>query len=667
MTHPEDRRAEGPRPLSGRRAMRRLGAAIAVVLALATPAAAAADPTPAEAAAMRAALAATAAGDFARAAGLAPAGAGRDVAQWQRLRAGQGTLTDYEAFIARHADWPGMPELHRQGEDAAAGAGTPSRVLAYFAGQAPATPAGVAALVRAQMASGQGAEAAATARRAWPAMRLSAAEEATLLALQPDALAGVAEARLDAMLWAGRLAEARRMIPRVPPDWQALGIARVALQEDAKGVDALIAVVPRSLAADPGLAHDRFEWRLRKGLTQAALDLIRERSVSAAALGRPEAWADQRLRLARGLLADQRAREAYEVAAPHRLKSGARYADLEFLTGFIALRKLGEAKTALSHFQRLKAGVSTPISLSRADYWQGRANEALGRRDAARAAYGAGAVHQTAYYGLLSAERLGRALDPSLLEDRRPPDWRGAPFAGSSVLAAARLLVMAGDRTLGKRFFLHLAEGLDARGLSQLADLALAMGEPHIAVLIAKQAAGRGVILPRAYFPVTAMVPDGLGVSRALALSIARRESEFDPRVVSGAGARGLMQVMPGTAKLMAEKTAQPFAVGRLTADPAYNVRLGSAYLAQLVDEFGPAVALVAAGYNAGPGRPRRWMAAFGDPRSPGTDVVDWVETIPFDETRTYVMRVTESLVIYRARLRGTPGRIDVEGELTGR
>jgi soluble lytic murein transglycosylase len=349
------------------------------------------------------------------------------------------------------------------------------------------------------------------------------------------------------------------------------------------------------------------------------------------------------------------------------LTSGGDYAELEFLAGFIALHKLNQAEVARGHFRHLEEGVSTGISLSRAHYWEGRAEEALGRYDAAKRSFEEGAKHQTAYYGLLSAEKLGLALDKSLLSDARPADWRGAGFARSSVLEAGRLLLASGDRSLGKRFLLHLAESLNETELAQLADMALEMKEPHVAVLIAKQAAGRGVILPGAYFPVVGMVPEGLPVSRALAMSIARRESEFDPVVISPAGARGLMQVMPGTAKLMASKTGQEYGLSRLTGDPAYNVSLGAAYLAGLVEEFGTAVALIASGYNAGPGRPRRWIGQFGDPRLASTDVVDWVETIPYSETRTYVMRVVESLVIYRARLRGAVGLVNVTSELMGR
>jgi soluble lytic murein transglycosylase len=355
------------------------------------------------------------------------------------------------------------------------------------------------------------------------------------------------------------------------------------------------------------------------------------------------------------------------VAARHFLTEGADYADLEFLSGFIALRKLDDPARALDHFTRLQAAVGTPISLSRALYWQGRAREAAGDGAGADAAFQAAARHQTAYYGLLAAERLGLTLDQRLLLQAPAADWRGAGFAGSSVLAAGRLLLAAGQRTLGKRFLLHLAESLDADELDQLAGMALELDEPHVALLIAKAAAERGAILPNAYFPISDLVPeDGLSVSRALALAISRRESEFDPAARSPADARGLMQLLPGTAKMMAAKLDLPHDVARLTTDPAYNARLGTAYLRQLVDEFGPSIALVASGYNAGPGRPRRWIEAFGDPRNPDVDVIDWVETIPFTETRTYVMRVVESLVIYRARLKGAAGPVDVTGELRG-
>lgn len=590
----------------------------------------------------------------------------RDIIEWQRLRAGEGQLGDYETFLARRGDWPGLPLLREKGEIAVARSTTADRVVGYFADRAPATGGGALALVRALQAMGRGADAEAAAVQAWRALSFTADDEAAALALYPQALARVNTARLDRLLWQGKAGEAARMLPRVSADWQALAKARLGLQADAPGVTALIKAVPQARADDPGLAFERFAWRMRRGLDPDAAALIIERSDSAAHLGDPQAWAERRAVLARSLMRAGQAKTALRVAESHQLTSGPDYADLEFLAGFIALRHLNDPATALSHFKALQAAVKTPISLARALYWQGRAYEAIGDAGAARAGFAAAARYPTAYYGLLAAEKLGLGLDAGLLSNARPADWRGAGFARSSVLEAALLLVKAGNRTLAKRFVLQLAEGLGDRELDQLADLMLTVNEPHIAVLIAKQAAERGVILARAYFPVPDMVPDGLAVSRALALAIARRESEFDPGAQSRAGARGLMQVMPNTAKLLAPRLGLEFDVARLTRDPAYNAAMGSGYLRQLVDEFGPAVALIAAGYNAGPGRPRRWIGEFGDPRMAATDVVDWVETIPLAETRTYVMRVAEGLVIYRAKLKGVAGPVRISAELRG-
>ena len=614
--------------------------------------------------AMRTALQLSEGKDWSGALAVAPEGVGRDVIEWQRLRAGEGLLGEYEAFLAKRPDWPGLPLLKEKGEGAVARSTDPGRVIGYFGAELPVTGKGSVALVAALQSQGRPAEAETEAMRGWASLRFDAADETAMIALAPEAVDFVHELRLDTLLWDGRRAEAERMLPRVPEALRALARARLSLRAEGKGVSGLVKAVPKALADDPGLAFERFLWRMKKDLYDDATTLILERSDSAESLGRPEAWAERRAVLARWLMRQGRGAEAYKVASRHRMTAGQAYADLEFLAGFVALRKLNDPTTALKHFAHLKAGVSTPISLARALYWQARAEEAAGQD--ATATYRAAARHQTAYYGLLAAERLGLSLDPALLADNRPADWQEAAFAQSSVLAAARLLLQAGDRTLAKRFLLHLSQTLTDTELDQLADMALSWDEPHLAVLIGKAAAERGLILPRAYYPVPGFVPDDLAVSRALALAIARRESEFDPAARSSADARGLMQVLPGTAKQMAAKLGKPFDAAKLLTDPAYNVVMGAGYLAQMAEEFGPSVALIASGYNAGPGRPRRWMTEFGDPRSPDVDVVDWVETIPFTETRTYVMRVVEGVVIYRAKLKGAVGPVRITQELKG-
>lgn len=614
--------------------------------------------------AMKTALEVAAGKDWDGALAVAPAGVGRDVVDWQRLRAGEGRLGDYEAFLARRPDWPGLPLLREKGEEAVARSTDPARVIAWFQGGQPRTGAGVVAYVAALQATGRVADAETEAMRAWATLRFTAEEEAALIALAPEAVGFVHELRLDNLIWAGRRVEADRMLPRVGEGLQALARARIALQAETPGVTALIEAVPADLKPDAGLALDRFIWRMKRDLYDDALPLLLDRSASPETLGRPEAWAERRITLVRWLLRQGRASEAYQAASNHHLTEGSAYADLEFLSGFIALRRLNDAATAEQHFRLLLAGVSTPISLARAHYWIGRAKEAAGQDGSE--SYRAAARHQTAYYGLLAAEKLGLDLDASLVSQNPAPDWRAAAFRQSSVIEAVELLLKAGDLTLAKRFLLHLGESQDATGLAQMADMVLDWDQPHLAVLVGKFAAERGIILPAAYFPVPEMVPDGLAVSRALALAIARRESEFDPRARSTADARGLMQVLPGTAKLMAAKLGLAHEDGKLFSDPAYNVTMGAAYLAEMATEFGPSVALIASGYNAGPGRPRRWIADFGDPRRPDVDVVDWVESIPFAETRTYVMRVVEGVVIYRAKLKGAVGPVRITQELKG-
>jgi soluble lytic murein transglycosylase len=595
-------------------------------------------------------------------------GVAADLIEWQRLRGGDETarLGDYEAFLARRADWPGLALMRQKGEVAVARSTDPGRVIGYFGAGKPATAAGAIALVRALQAAGRPGEAEAEAYRAWAVLRFDPEEEAALLATQGEALEIAHEVRLDNLLWAGnRGDEALRMLPRVNAGWQALAKARMGLHSDKPGASALIEAVPAALKDDPGLAYERFLWRMRRDMYPEAAELLQERSDSAARLGRPEVWVDRRLLLARWLMRNGQESAGYRLAARHQLAQGDGFADLEFLAGFIALRKLGDAGAGLGHFKALRAAVKTPISVARADYWTGRALEAMGDAAGAKAAYRAAAGQQTAYYGQLAAEKLGLSLDPALVAVGEPGrGYKTAGFAGSSVLEAGRLAIAVGDRALAKRFFLHLAEGQDKTGLEALSDLALLLGEPHIALVVAKQAAEKGWILPRAYYPVPDMVPGDLAVSRALALAISRRESEFDPAARSHANAMGLMQLLPETAGRMAKSLGIAHETRQLVSEPAHNATLGAAYLAKMVEEFGPSVALVAAGYNAGPGRPRKWITEFGDPRS--GDPVDWVETIPFTETRTYVMRVTESLVIYRQRLKGKAGLVRITAELSG-
>lgn len=590
-----------------------------------------------------------------------------DMILWQRLRDGEGSFAEYRDFLARHPDWPGLPLLQEKGEASLGAGADPASVITYFSGLAPQTGTGSAALIDAYLGRGDTKAATAEAARAWRNLPMTDAEQALFVGRYAPMLAAHHDGRTAAMLRAGNIADVRRMLPLNSAYTRSIAAARVALQANEKGVDELIASLPEKAANSGGLAYDRFRWRIRKNLYDSAADLLLECSTSADSLGDPDQWADWRRRLARKEMREGDSLRAYKMASRHFLTEGSDFADLEWLSGYIALRKLNDPATALKHFQRFAKVVSGPISLARAGYWQGRAYEALGRKADAQVAYGEGARYQTAFYGLLSAEKVGLPLSPAMVGGETYPNWRGSAVAASSVFQMAQLLQAAGDRVQALRFLLHLGESLSGEDIGRLAGLAMEWGDANTALLLAKAAADKGVVWPAAYFPMNGIEAMNLPVDPELALAIARRESEFNPAAVSGVGARGLMQVMPGTAKLMAAEIGLGYDGGKLTSDWQYNAKLGSAYLARLIGEFGPAPVLVAAAYNAGPGRPRQWIADLGDPRSNAVDVVDWIENIPFRETQNYIMRVTESLPIYRARLTGKTGPLRFSEELKGK
>lgn len=593
----------------------------------------------------------------------------RDVIDWMRLRAKEGTPQEALAFVQRHPDWPGLAYLRRQNEPGLEGQ-SPAFVRRYFADAAPQTPRGALLLARALFADGQTDAALSVARDAWRTMPMGAATQDDWLRAFPQTLTALNDTRLDAMLWAGHYTSARAMLPLVSSGARALGQARLALYEQQNGVDAAISAVPAGLQSDPGLAHARATWRWRKGREADAYALMLEQSRSAESLGNPGGWAQLRRVMAREAMRDGAPDIAYRIASSNFLDPATHRsakADLEWVAGFVALRQLNRPADALPHFERFDDIVLSPISKGRSGYWRGRTHAALGQADKAYAAYAQGAEFQSSFYGLLAAEQIGRPFDMSVATPPEVPPLNSAPFLSSSVFQAGVLLLAAGDLDLGERFLTHLTESLPADQASQLAQMSVDFNEPHLAVMIAKRAADRGDILGGAYYPMHPVADLDLPMAEEMVLAIARRESEFDPKVRSGAGALGLMQVMPATGSRMAHDIgATNHSTNRMLSDWVYNAKLGAEYLHQMAGEFDGNVILMAAAYNAGPSRPEEWLRRFGDPRRSSVDVVDWIEMIPFRETRNYVMRVSESLPVYRARLGETPLPIPFSRELAG-
>jgi soluble lytic murein transglycosylase len=584
--------------------------------------------------------------------------------EWYRLRAGHGTPLEVLTFLDTHADWPGLAYLRKQSEEAMAEA-PDDLILRFYDGYRPQTGLGALSQARALLGVGRKGEAEASLVLAWRTLDLSTAEHEAFIARHGALLKPHHAARLDMAHWRG-LRDVALMLPLVDEEKrQQIDTARM-IKSARRGLDARIDDLPEAVKADPHVAYALFNHYLERDRGGEALDTILTQSRIVGGLGDPDRWAGWRRALARDQMRDDNPQTAYALAATHQLPEGAAYADLEWLSGYLALTYLDDAALARDHFQRFRAAVDTPISLGRAGYWIGRAQDALGDPEAAKMAYAQGAKHQTSFYGLLAAEKAGLPPDPALKGRNDFAEYEGSKLLQRPATQAAIIALAATRLNLAERFFTHIAETLDEGELKQLAGLLRDLEQPHLQVMVGKRAARRALTLPGPYYALHPMADMNLPVPMELALAIARRESEFDHRVSSGVGAEGLMQLMPGTASDMARDLGLEHDRARVLTDWAYNARLGSAYLAYLADRFDGNIVMMSAGYNAGPARPDRWIDRFGDPRRGAMDVVDWIEHIPFRETRNYVMRVAESLPVYRARLGRDPHPLPFSKELTG-
>ena len=594
---------------------------------------------------------------------LAPDVLTLDLVTWMRLRNGADSFEDYQAFTTTRFDWPGMDRVFARGERAIPQGYSAGQLIGWFGERSPQTGIGA---VRLAQAYGVGEKARDVLKQTWVHQRLDKDGHDVMVAEFGDVIAPFHMDRVAELLWRGRRTEAGWMLPLLTDDQRALVAARLAYGARASDLSDKVAKVPDALADDAGLAYDRYNWLADRGAKDQAVDLLLARSTSFAALGEPFRWSGWRRSLARSEMRAGRSARAYAVASQHFLTEGSSFADLEWIAGYLSLQYLDKPDQALAHFQTALNAVDTPISIGRMAYWSGRTHEVLGNAEAANASFAQAAEHMTGFYGLLAAEKLGMSLDPTLTGRADPNDWRGAPVMDTELVKAAFALLEAGARSSAVSFFRELGLTLDADGVARVGTALVEMDEAWYAILLSKSALTQGVLVPSIYYPRHGLADLRLPVSNALALSIARRESEFNIGIGSSVGALGLMQLMPATAEEVAGKLGEPYSRARLTSDWEYNARLGARYLRELQDEFGPSPVQIAAGYNAGPSRPKTWMDERGDPRLGVVDVVDWIEHIPFRETRNYVMHVAESLPIYEARLSGVAPKVELTRILLG-
>ena len=590
----------------------------------------------------------------------------RKTATWVLLDSCADSLSFFEVDNARRelADWPRAGRRQAAAERLLETAGkTPQQVVDWFAGAEPATAQGAMALASAYRGLGRTADATALIKRWWRDRSFEAEPQRAMLARFGDVLTIDDHVRrADVLLYGSHGPAARDMVNLLPANQQEAARVRIALRAETRDANDLLNALPADAAQTPGVAFERASYLRRKGLDTLALAQLQyfPREVANPEQG-DRIW-DERRRLVLAALRASDSKAAYAAAADSGLKTGADAADAEFDAGWIALTKLNDPKAAGEHFAALERIGTSPITRGRALYWQGRAAAALGDKAARDDFYARAAQYNTTFYGMLAAEKLGQRLvlppDPVITPAAK------AAFEGREPVQATRLLFDYGQRELFRAFVLNLDDTLPTReDEAQLVDLARNYGEMDTSMRAARAAAQRGFILAQRAYPVRDLPESGGAAEPALVLGITRQESGFDPNVRSGAGARGMMQLMPSTAAILARRIGVSYSPGRLD-EPDYNMRLGANYLGQLVTQFSGSYVMATAGYNAGPGRPTQWATFCGDPRGGATDPVDYIECIPFSETRNYVMRVMENMQVYRARLNGGSAPITLSADL---
>jgi soluble lytic murein transglycosylase len=590
------------------------------------------------------------------------------IVEWTLLRHsdGEAGFERYAAFIRANPDWPSMPLLRRHAERRLWQERSDAAAVRGFVGKEPISAMGRLALARVEMAAGERAEAEKDVRAVWQSGQLSAdLEEATLRAF-PDVLDHTDHvARMDQRIGAKDFAGAMRAAKRVGDDRVAIVKACMAAEAKSRNGGKLLDAVGADAREDLGYALCRVHWLLRNETPGSNIHgriVTPEEDIAAAVkltLAAPQddlqrqdtdEWWRERRALARKLIDLGDPATAYQVVSLAALPANPNYrAEFHFMAGWIALRFLADPATALKHFAHIDDGIVDPITLARAAYWRGRAAEAAGQPEEMRAQYEAAARYPTAYYGQLARARLGLTDVVSLQPPPQPVDGNA-----NELLHAADILFAIGEGDLALSFVSDLAEeSADPALIAGLGKLTARYNDAEAMLRLGKTALARGLPMDAYAFPDIG-VPDysagGAKVDRCIVYAIVRTESGFNQADMSSAKAAGLMQVTPSSARDTARRLGMSYNWKRLVSDPVYNTQLGAGEVSALLRDYRGSFVLAFAGYNAGRGRVQQWVAQHGDPRDPKVDAVDWVERIPFAETRNYVQRVMENLQVYRQR-----------------
>jgi soluble lytic murein transglycosylase len=591
----------------------------------------------------------------------------KKLAEWIILRSDDNgaSVERYRTFIAANPSWPSQSFLRRRLEAALwDDHRDDATVWAWFENESPLSAKGRFSLARVMIARGDRANAERLVREAWRNDTMSEDTESTALDLFGALLTpGDHKARMDTMLYGSEQEAGLRAAKRLGAAHVALAKARNAAYRKAPNTKVLLDAVPHELHGDPGYVFSRIQLLRRDEKFAEAAQLMLSAPKDPGRLYNLDEWWIERRLLSRKMLDIGEHRTAYLIARDAALPARDIYkTEQEFTAGWIALRFLKDPATAAQHFARIGVGSLNPTALARGGYWQGRAAEAAGRSQDARAAYTAAAEQSTSYYGQLARAKLGLPQ----IELNGAPAARGRAIERLEIVRAVQLLYGLDEREIAIPIFADMGENGDPDALAGLGELASRNGDARSMLLLGKAALNRGLPFDFYAYPVTGIPPFksiGPDVEQSIVFAIARQESAFNPAVVSPAQAYGLMQVTPDAGKYVCKKYGASFDLGRLKTDPVYNAALGAAELGGLIEDYRGSYIMTFAAYNAGRGSVKKWIERYGDPRDPKVDAVDWVELIPFSETRNYVQRIMENLQVYRARFGGGT-RLQIEADL---
>lgn len=563
-----------------------------------------------------------------------------------------GSFKQLSSFIKENPHWPRMKSLKKRIEEVMSNDLSPQTVLSWFNNDLPLSTDGWIQYIRALLEVGEENKARKVIRETWITKNFSKLPEKYFYKSYRRYLTKQDHRdRLDRLLWQGKYWSARRMLWKVSPEHRALAEARLMLRHQFGNVDKAIARVPINQLNNPGLVFERISWRRKKGRYEQSLELFNAQLSDRVY---PEIWWKERAHLARTALKKGHITTAYRLVKNHQIEGGQDFAEAEWLAGWIALRFLEDPVIAFSHFERMYRLVKYPISRARGAYWLGRAAKDLGKEETANKWFKTAAKQTTTYYGQLAATHLDSNVLHQLPSPNAPTFEEINNFKKLDLVKAIKILNEVNAQEQMKHFIIALSNIRQTTGWQLLtARLAIKYGRPDIGIIIAKKSSRQGNELIEVGYPVLKLpVPKASSTHTPpelpLVMAMIRQESAFYVRAKSHANAHGLMQILPQTAKKIARVLKIKYSEKRLTSDPNYNITLGQAYLAKLIEDFDGSYVLALAGYNAGPGRAHKWAKQFGKPRKKVIDTIDWIEMIPFKETRNYIQRVLENLQVYR-------------------